>query len=495
MRHGIGLAAALAAMMAAAPARAQVTAEQALALQTTLRNWAAGLLTPLIQAAAVPVAVSADGARYRLEYAPGSGVIPGFTVTSAGNAVALVRPLDGTRWAIEDFTLPSDFEATFDLGGPAMSGRMAMHIGEQKFRAEFDPTLATPSRSEGVLSNIVQTVQGEQGPQTTRIARVTGDSTWTPAGPDTINAAVNSAMEGYAADTTLPDGTKLAYTIANTRLTLRAEGVDMARVGTMVRAASSLTSDIRAELTGKVPGASAPTDAQRATMRTLVQALAATFTRIEGKEELTGMKFAAGGMEGTLAKLELGSAIGAPGGNAEFRLRIGVEGFDSAVIPPGAIRGLVPRRVVLAPRISGMPKSTLMDFLSHAIDVAGDPDAELDSDAMQMLADNPLTIGIDELLVELGLGRLTGTGQVQVSSPTEITGAAELRMTGLDPLIRLLGQLPETKMAVPVAIILKGIGKVEGSETVWRIAYADGKTTVNGTDLAALMPGGPARRK
>jgi hypothetical protein len=492
MRQGWGLAAALAGLVAAAPVHAQVTADQAAAMAEGLRGWAAGLFAPLIEAAAVPVTVTPDGERYRLEFAPTGAGIPGLTVTMSGPMTVLLRPLDGTSWAIDDYRLPTDVTASLDLGEPGQPpGSYRMHVTNQKISGAIDPGLTLPTRLEGEMSGISQTIEGRHGPQTTSMGKLTFSALWTPTGGSVMNGGSTSTVEAYASQQALPGSdAPLALSIRRVITTVKAEGVDLERIQALLRTASALGSDARDEITGKTPGSTGPTDAQRAAMHKLLEALATVFSRVEGRQEMSGLHFSVGGISGDLARFEMGSVMAAPAGNAELRLRIAAEGADSPAIPQGAIRQLLPKSFAIAPRVSGVPKEALMGFLTHAIDVLGDDDSELGGEAMQLLADNPVTIGIDELALDLGVARLGGTGQLQVASPAEITGAAELRMTGLDALIRLIGQLPETKAAVPVAVVLKGIGKAEGNETVWRIAYADGKATVNGTDLSALMPGG-----
>lgn len=495
MRHRFGVVAALAGLVAAAPAHAQATAGQAAMMSEALRGWVAGLFAPLIDAASVPMTVAPDGERYRLEFAPTGAGIPGLTMTASSPMTVLLRPLDGTRWAIEEYRLPTDIAASLDTGEPGKPpGRYAMHVTSQKVTGEIDPGLTMPTRLDGELVGISQTVEGPRGPQTTSMGKLTFKALWTPTGGGVMSGGSTSTVEGYASQQALP-GTDapLAYTVARVDTTVKAEGVDLERIQTLLRTASGLASEIRDEMNGKTQGSGGPTPEQRAAMRKLLDSIAGSFSRAEGNQVMTGVHVAMGDVSGDLQRFELGSTLSAPAGNAELRLRIAAQGLDSPMIPQGAIRGLLPTRVAIGPRVSGVPKETLLGFLGHAIDVMGDDDAELGEEALQLLADNPVTIGIDELLVELGVARLGGTGQLQVASATEITGAAELRMKGIDALIRLIGQLPEARAAMPVAVVLKGIGKVEGEETVWRIAYADGRATVNGTDLSTLMPGGANR--
>ncbi len=491
MRHGtrFGLALLFGSILTSPPALAQsqITAEQAVAVDRQLRDWARDLVGKLMDVAAIPLTISPAGERYRMEM--GLGTIPGITATSAGPTSFFLRPLPGGRWAIEDFVYPSQGEVVFDFGTLGIpAGKFSMAIGEQQSRFEFDPSFATPSGGEVRLARIAYGHDSGTGMQTTRIARLLGESSITPAVAGLVTVASSSTMDGYATEQPISASMMLKYTVERVHSASRFDGVDWARNAEVVRTGIALFNEVQAAMK-TVPPPAAPTADQRAMMHALVGAIGAMFTRAESEQTWSGMKFTAGDFSGNLAQLKMGAVIGAPDGNAELRLRLAAEGFDSPMVPQGAIQSLVPKRIVLAPRISGVPKETLAGYVARFIDAAGTLEADPAGDAMQMLADNPVTIGIDELLIDLGVARLGGTGQVQVASIGEVVGVAELRMTGIDPLIRLLGTTPETKIGVPFMVMLKGVGVTEGTETVWRIAYAGGQTTVNGTDLASLIPG------
>ena len=119
----------------------------------------------------------------------------------------------------------------------------------------------------------------------------------------------------------------------------------------------------------------------------------------------------------------------------------------------------------------------------------GASDAALEAQGEALLHDGPLTIGIDELAVDAGPAQLQGKGEVRVVAADNVAGEARIRATGLEALIRLAGQVPELKAALPVLFFLKGIGEPDGDATVWNLEYRDGKFLVNGTDFSKMMPG------
>jgi hypothetical protein len=155
------------------------------------------------------------------------------------------------------------------------------------------------------------------------------------------------------------------------------------------------------------------------------------------------------------------------------------------MIPPGPWLEFIPHKIALTPRVGGVPKEALLALIRRAVET----DAKgIDADAMALIAAYPVTLAIEDLLIDLGPLRLKGEGTMEVPNLADAAGEAELRATGLDALIRRANAVPELKMAAPVLIFLKGIGRQEGAEVIWNISYDAGKVTVNDTDLSDLMP-------
>ena len=138
-----------------------------------------------------------------------------------------------------------------------------------------------------------------------------------------------------------------------------------------------------------------------------------------------------------------------------------------------------------APTLDGQP---LAMWQSHAVRAGSVLRGSYP--AHSLIAGNPAVVSLDTLDIDLGTSRLRASGQLAVASAEDVTGKAEVRMTGLDALMRALGKVPEAAMATPVMLMLKGMGEQKGAETVWRVTYAANKVLVNGQDLSALLSGG-----
>ena len=176
-------------------------------------------------------------------------------------------------------------------------------------------------------------------------------------------------------------------------------------------------------------------------------------------------------------------------GALQANMPISAEGLDLGELVKGPLKDVLPRRISLTPTIGGIDKEGLFALLRQAVDGKLADPAAWQAAAEQLLINNPVTLGIDDLSADFGVAKLEGAGEIEVASMTEVTGRAELRATGLDALIRRANATPELKMVAPMLIFLKGIGEPDGKEMVWRVAFSDGKLTVNDTQLSDMMPG------
>ena len=478
---GIGLIAVLAGL----PAQAQITVDQAAALERDLRGWIGGLVGPLADPAKLPIRLAPAGERYRLEL--GMMPFPWFSASADTPTTAFLRPLGDNRWALEEFRAPAAMTVE---SLPERKKLFAMTIGEQRLQAEIDTSFATPTRIEGQFGRIVQDTAGPLGVAVTKIRQFGFNTVWQPSGGGRLSQVSQSKMTGYETSRTAPGDGKFTFSATEMTSTSKGDGVSPEHLGATIRTLSALIGDVTAKPDGvKGEHPDSPTVGQRKMLHALLDNVAELFLRVETGQTWTGMKFSGADMNAQLDRFNLTSTMSAPGGKAEFGIRLELAGFQSAMIPAGPIRQLVPKRIAIAPRLTGAPKGTVVAFLSRAIDVAGKDDADLMDEATQLLSDNPLVVALDDLDIDLGTSRLRGSGQLKVAAADDITGAAELRMTGLDALIRSLRQVPEAAMATPILLMLKGLGEAAGAETVWRIVYAEQRVTVNGSDLSALLGG------
>ncbi|MCW3476971.1 DUF2125 domain-containing protein [Limobrevibacterium gyesilva] len=479
-------------LLAAPAARAEVTADQAQSLEQQIRVWFAGLAGPAIDANALPLRLTPDGDSFRVEFGPLP--IPGVAITG-GPVTASAKPLDGGRWSIYDMRLPSPMKTT--MSGikldsvAAIPTAFTMTIAEQEMHAILDPGLATTSSYDGKLSGFSQVVEGPLGTQTTKIDRVTFHNTWHPTDGARQTVLSETTLEGYSSVQPMKEVGTLTITADRIRSSAGIEQADFGQLGRLIRTAASLAADVQAGAnpSGKQPDAANPTPAQREAMRAMVVAMASLAASMDGEQVLEGLRVQAGDHGGRIAELVIGGGFAAPDGKADLHMKIAMTGLESPDIPPGAFRAFLPRHIALAPRVSGISKEDLVRFLLKAIDDAGQGTMDAEAEALALLADGPLTLGLDGLAIDLGTTKVTGAGELEVTSPAEITGAAELRASGLDTLIERASKMQETKTAVPVLLLLKGIGRQDGKEVVWKIAYEDNKVTVNGTDMSALVPG------
>lgn len=483
------------ALMAAlaVPARAAATEEGATALEQGLRGWVAGLLAPLVAADSVPLRVLPSGAGYRLEI-----TAPPATPLRIGQDVpftAFLRPRDDGAWIIEEYRMPAMLTMTPPPAaapqstGPQPGPLFSLGLGAQRAHGVFDPSFRTQSHFEAHTDDVVYTVTGPQGRATTHLAAIDYSATWDPAGEGRIDTRERMRMSGYDSTQGLPDGQDLHITARSVDSATRGTGVNPASAAAAVRSIALLVADVMARPNG-IKGANpeGPTPAQRQLLHAVLETLSALFVRMETEQTWSGLSITSAQGGGQLDRAILASHMAAPGGRAEFGLRLELAGLQTALVPEGPLRQLIPRRLAIAPRIFGVPKSVALDLLGHAIDAAGHPGANLAAQGQALLATNPVVLSIDDLDIDLGSSRLRGSGELSFAGAQQVSGTAELRLAGFDALLRTLRQVPQAAAVLPALIMLKGLGEPSGAETLWRIDYANGKASVNGNDLSALFP-------
>ncbi len=477
----------LAGLLATTPiAHAEVTADQAQTLETSLRDWLASLVRPALDVGTHPVQVAPEGDQFRITLAA-PDVLATAGILAPGLAVSVgARPMEGGRWALEDLRIPSPLRITVPAN--AVPGKdekprtFEASASSMTFHGVFDPSYATTSSFDTGFTNL-RTVTSNS---VTNVGRSTGHTIWQPAPDGHINFISESNSEAVDTQVTTPGDDSFSYTARKSHSTLNVHNAAPASLATLVRSISAILPTLQ----GKQDEL---TQAQRALARKIVYALRDLQGGTEFEQSMDGIKFETAGHSATLRHGSIGSSFGTPDGNLSLSISMQLEGIDSPDVPPGLLHDYLPRKLSFKPRISGIPSADVTKLLLRAIDSTAQELPALQNDATALLGAGPLEVAIDELELNLGAATVSATGSVEVSSPTNITAEAEITATGLNALMKRANTAPELKDIAPVLIFLKGIGKQDGDETTWSLNYEDGKFTVNDTDLSALVPSGKGK--
>lgn len=471
----------LAPLPAMAQAPALPSAEGAKAVAEGVREWLGKQLGGIVDLSALPLRVLAEGETYRLEVPVGGAWFDG-AVKVGDAAVALtVKPLEGGRWQVLGGGIPPKLSMEMKDSSGDVS-RVALALESQQTTGMYDPTLKTASNFVSTITGYTTETTTKAGLQVSRIGKLVGRSEWAPSGPGRVTLQGDSQLEDYSTVTPVPGMGEMKVTMGRLGGSTRIENFDMDGLATLLRTAFELGSSAKATGNGKGP----TTPEQKAAALKLVGLVFSMLDAMETDYAYEDIKVDGGAMfSGGLRRFGMGLSAGAPDGKVDVKLRLSAEGLESPMIPPGPWVEFIPHKVSLTPRVSGVSKDAVVALLRTAIETEG---SDIEAQAMALLAANPVALGIEDLLLDVGPMRLKGTGSVEMARIDEASGEAELRATGFDALIRRANAVPDLKAAAPVLIFLKGIARQEGTETVWRIVYADNKVMVNDTDLSDLMP-------
>lgn len=505
-------AAVMSATIAIAPvARAEdATDEQAEQLEQQVRAWLAELAGPHVHLPDRPLEITAEDDHFRLRL-PLDEIAAGSAVTMSGGPItALAKPLDGGRWAIDSFQIPSPFSVSYPLpnGGDTT---MTYTLDEQTQHAVFDPSLATASTWDGTIKGYATRSEGPQGTQSTRMEELVNHQTWQPAEGGRLNVLAEFDGKLLTVNSVAPKVGLVSFSAEKLHGSAHMDELQPERLRPILRAVFDLLpvamqqaretaadKPAKRKRLGDPAGKLKPAEAHHDAMKLPPEARDSVRAALVAMRDLTdgfGEKIAfdnlnieAAGHGGHAARMEAGMGISAPDGLLTLRLNFALDGLDSPDIPAGVYRDYLPRHIALSPRIGGVVGNDLIDLLIASVDSNGH-DPALQAQADELLNKGPITVGLDDLALDFGPVTLKGSGAMRIVSRTDYSGDARLTATGIDAMIKQAGTTPELQQAVPVLILLKGVSQPDGDKLVWNISYRDGKMLVNNTDLSQMIPG------
>lgn len=466
---------------------AETTAADAAAMRASINGFilqfagvpaVADLLTPVI----TPIR---DHLRLAFSW-DAIGPIADYSLT-AGEVTGNAHPLSGGRWAIDDLRFPSKLVAGGDPANPAGLG-LTITLAEQSTSMIFDPSFATSSTFDAKLGGLSVVTQSPQGTATQRRETMEFHAVWQPRGNGRVDMREDTVETGYALGIPTKGGTPVNFVVDRVASKAEIKNFAIAEFGALLKDVMAL---VRApETIGVIAGgANKPSKDMLAMARRALTVVASLMDGVDGEGTASGIHVQAGNIDVGLQKFTIALHTGVTDGALQANLPMSAEGLEIGDLVKGALKDVLPRRISLTPNIGGIDKEGMFGLLRQAIDGKLVDQAGWQAAIEDMLTNNPVSLGIDDLSVDFGVAKLEGAGELEVSSPTDLTGKAELRATGLDALIRRAIATPELKQVAPVLIFLKGIGEPDGKEMVWRVSFSDGKLSVNDTQLSDMMPG------
>ena len=484
----------LTALGAAAQPQAQPTPEQAASLGAQITEWltvnTAGAL--MVDAQAVQVSPEGDHTLVRVPLTPNQG-----TMDPADAAfTAIARPLDATRWSVEQQRFPPEITLGMtetvpdppDAKDPSADGThteaATYHItlGQQDLHGIFDTSLATPSTSGGSIASIDVVKQSGAGTMTTHIGPTTTQTAVNPVDVGHADIVSDTQAEGYTLTSAMPDGSE--WTIQADRLYGRGTLASL-RQGQLVplfRLIGTATALFKPPAPDAPDG---PTAEQTAKLHDMLEQSRGMLTGAKAVEGVQGLTFELAGSSGKVGKLEISLDAAAPGNTLSGAVGIVLDGLVLDSVPP-PLAAYVPSHIAIHPTVANLDAGVLTKMALDATAPGPDGKAPLPPDAAALFGGGGIAFGFDTLEMSVADAQLTGTGAFTSTGPKSVTGKADLSATGLDGLITRAQADPVLQQAVPVLIFLKGIATTSGDRATWQITVDNAKVLVNGVDLSAM---------
>ncbi len=498
----------------------------------------------------VPYSVVPQGDHYQLTM-PLPHAIGNTGVTlEGGDMTASIRPLEGHLWVFDDVR---GFSPVTIATPPVKDGkavRIAMETKENSGHFVVDPSLTSASSFDATAGGLAVSMAMPDVSAKMSADTTTSHVVWEPAGSGRVDQAQSVTLQNLTYDITGKQAVSITARALHLDGHVRGFAPDnVAKItgmamdllkalpampaleetstsgqqdqpppapppaadnapGTPTPPSSAATEEQPAQAADVTPPgqdqpaaekAGAETDAgkntltpeQRRALHTVLDAVRGMLSGFDEAMTMDDLAFSADGHTVHLQKVAFSEAVAAPDGKADLRMRMAFEGLASPDIPPGIARDYVPHKLVIAPHVSGVPAQAIFDLIERAVDNDKPKPEEMQALAATMLAKGPVAISIDELAMDLGPAALAATGSLQVAgtTPSDLSGVADIEVKGLNALIKRSATDPILKQAGPVLIFLKGIGDEDDhGKVTWKIVYGDNKVTVNGTDMSQIIP-------
>ncbi len=487
------------AFSGAAFAQAAPTAEQASSIEAQISAWLKQVTGGTVPLPPRPVEVTPDGDHFAARV-PLS--IFGQVQPDDAAFTTSLRPLGGTRWALDDQEFPPDltFTATEmvpdspDTKDPSPDGKHAetvtyhIELGEQDVHGTFDPTYATGTTSGGTVASMDLKKTGGMAPSTTHVGRFTSQASTQPLDPQHVNVVLDGSAADYSVKTTMPDGSDFTLAAAHLDITGSVSGLAHDQIMPVVQTLADLGRLTQANAAN--PGSDPSSPEQKAMLNTLLTKAHALLTGSKLDESMNGVTFNFGGTGGSIEKVDLSFGGDAPKDVLSADMGFILDGLKVDGLPPN-LTAYLPTHFAIHPTISGISVAALtkMGMDATAAAPAGQPAPDTTPDIQSLFADGGINVGFDKLELAVVGTSLSGTGKFVATGPQTVTGQAEFTAKGLDALITQMQADPMLAQGVPVVIFLKGIAHTTADQSVWQVSVDNMKVLVNGVDLSAMAGG------
>lgn len=480
----------LATLAVAAPSlsrAADVTPDQARALEGQLRAWFASVAGPDLPIASSPIQVTPEGDHFRLTVPPAGAAMP---VKGWPTFIANARPAEAGRWTLDGVRMQSPATFTVDVVPSTKPGEKAaapvpttytISYATQEGGGTWDPTFATPSVLNSNSTGFQMTSDGGGLRQVTKIERTTSASALRPVGEGRVDASVDVNGTGYSLQTKAADPASgvpaVQIAARQVKVVLGMAGVSRERSAQIIPALARLSPPA-----GAAPGAKAPPNPEA--VRVLVQAMQGLASGVTMVEVLDDLTVAGTGFNFASTQLRLGMDAKADGGFMAGSMDIGLDGLALPGMGLDTFADLLPQRIALRPIVSNVPTQELLQLLQTSMEKpdGGTPPAQVAA----LFSHGALKTGLESFAVDIGGASFAGKASVEVSSPNQASGTAQVTATNVDALLAKVQANPALAQAIPAIVFAKGIGRTEGGRMVWDMSFDKGKLLVNGVDLTKM---------
>jgi hypothetical protein len=415
--------------------------------------------------------VTRSGANYQVRLP-----LSGFSAPADAAINVVAHPVEHGLLDVTSVTYPSvgTVETSF-AGGPAT--RITYSIGQQAITAKIDPSLAVPSSYAADFKKVrLASEHGEQHAEQT-FDHYSGGGTFSVDPGGLLTLASQGSGTGVRYIGHGPNG--LTWDVMTRAIAghFAVEGLDRAQATRLLTAVRGIAAS---DTIPEPPAGASPE--QSGALRAIVEAANGLLNRIEAEEVVEDVRFAAGAGAnangGSVDRLRLNVLGDTLDERLNTRVGIALDGISSSALSAeNAV--FIPHHVDIKTAVAGVPIGTLKALLRAATEADMDP-ATIEAQAMGLLADPQIRIGVEAFSFDSGPLQVRGSARVVPGANGQVGGEIHVSASGMAELLAQVQNQPNLQGILPMVFMAKGMGRPRGDSLVWDISMGNGKLTVNG---------------
>ncbi|MBV8095770.1 MAG: hypothetical protein JO110_21585 [Acetobacteraceae bacterium] len=474
---------------------AEISPDQATALENQFRNWLASFIEPAFRLPPRPVQLTPAGDHFKV-LVPIAGLETDGSPQRKTGITADARPGENGCWIVSDIRFPSPARMLIASPHPDSNAPptiVRFRAGHQAGDAVIDPGLGIPVSTREQIQDLDLDIEAGVRRRLQHSDRYASETNASSAGEGRLDLWQSVTAVGVRMRAEELDQPAVQTSADQVRATAKLNGVNRAQAAKLVAASVRLLGTAVAGISAVESGKIKLGPGENEAVRDIVAALHGIAFDGVFEESVDRLAVRIGDFRNTAGHAELGIGAQAPDGILQGWMNFDLQDLAMPDIPD-EFAAYVPQHIRVRPTLSGVRTEDLMRLAWAATQPGAQP-KKLTPELAALFAHGPLAVGLDPLQVDIANTNFLATANARVLGPQDVKGTARVTAQGFDDLVARVQADPLISRAQPFLVMARRLARYEDGKLVWDITFdtTDQKVIINGTDMAQITGTGPNR--